>query len=411
MNTSLEEASADPGLDRLGRSRTLDGIASARTAVAPSLDGLTRLAAEVLEAPMSVVGLLDSELTHVWSAYGCEAGPPRPRAATFCGYAVLQQEMFVVRDTLADARFHEHPNVVGAPHVRSYAGAPLVIDGHIVGSLCVLDTRARDFGLDGLRRLGTIAEQVVAQLELACAKQRLQSLQAEREREVLDMRRFAYSVSHDLKSPALRVKRFAQAASEDCRSGACSEASYCLGQIAQIGEGMGTLINDIVALTQTSRSDARCVTTDLEELLTAVANHHTRFAAEAGVELRVSTEVDTLRVEPARLREILGHLISNGVKYRTPGRGDAFVRLSVTAEADEVHMAVEDNGLGIDAVHQQRVFDMFEQVHPDHAAGMGLGMTIVRRHVEALGGCVELQSTPGVGTRFIVRLPRRERSK
>jgi GAF domain-containing protein len=88
------------------------------------------------------------------------------RDTSFCAHAVYHREMLLVPDALRDERFHDNPAVIGDPHVRFYAGAPLTLkSGAIVGTLCVLDTRERDFDAIDRSILESLRLLVVAELE------------------------------------------------------------------------------------------------------------------------------------------------------------------------------------------------------------------------------------------------------
>ncbi len=122
-------------------------------------DRLTRSAAEQLDTPIALLTLVDGQRQWFKSRMGLEA-TETPREISFCGHAILKNELFVVEDASRDPRFADNPLVTGDPHIRFYAGAPLSAPGgHRIGTLCVIDTVPRTLGtversiLDALRRL------------------------------------------------------------------------------------------------------------------------------------------------------------------------------------------------------------------------------------------------------------------
>jgi signal transduction histidine kinase len=100
---------------------------------------------------------------------------------------------------------------------------------------------------------------------------------------------------------------------------------------------------------------------------------------------------------------VVYNLLSNALKYCAPDR-PAVVQLRCRREADTAVLEVQDNGIGLDASQQARVFGMFQRVHT-HVEGAGIGLYMVKKIVENIGGTVTLRSEPGVGSTFTVSLP------
>ena len=133
------------------------------------LDAITRVASAICQTPIALITLIeDSGLSFV-SRVGL-AGMPPPREETLCGRAVLGPDVLVVPDALADSRFASHPAVIGEPHIRFYARAPLVTpEGNALGALCVMDPQPRQptpEQIDALRTLSRAAVTFLAKREL-----------------------------------------------------------------------------------------------------------------------------------------------------------------------------------------------------------------------------------------------------
>lgn len=130
-------------------------------------DDLTSLAADICQTPISLVTLVDETRQWFKSRRGLDLCETH-RDFAFCAHALLEpDEVFVVPDTHLDARFADNPLVAGPPHIRSYAGAALVMhDGHPLGTLCVIDTRPRRLRSGQREALQALSRQAVTQIEM-----------------------------------------------------------------------------------------------------------------------------------------------------------------------------------------------------------------------------------------------------
>lgn len=127
-------------------------------------DRLTRLATRIFQVPIAVCSLVDKKRQWFKSTTGLDASET-PREISLCGHAILGEELFVIEDASKDWRFFDNPLVVGEPHIRFYAGAPLRIsNGAALGTLCIIDHQPRKFTDDHLRSLEDLAR--IAEQEL-----------------------------------------------------------------------------------------------------------------------------------------------------------------------------------------------------------------------------------------------------
>lgn len=150
-------------LDRLGALRRY-GILD--TAAEPAFDRITAIVTRVLEVPIALVSLIDAERQWFKSCVGLGGAAETSRDVAFCAHAIHADEVFVIPDAVADERFADNPRVVGAPHIRAYAGAPLrTSDGYRLGTLCAIDRRPRSFTAEQLAMLTDLAHVVISEME------------------------------------------------------------------------------------------------------------------------------------------------------------------------------------------------------------------------------------------------------
>ena len=133
-------------------------------------DDITRIAEMICQTPIALMSLVDADRQWSKSAVGLETREA-PISVSFCAHAIMETGVLVVPDTLRDDRFNNNPLVTGSPHIRFYAGAPIISqDGHPLGTVCVIDRRPRLLHRDQLQTLQALARQVVASLELRRAQ-------------------------------------------------------------------------------------------------------------------------------------------------------------------------------------------------------------------------------------------------
>ena len=160
MTPALLPRNEPERLEALQRYEVLD------TGPEQKFDDLTRLASHICQTPIALISLVDAERQWFKSRVGLTTSQT-PRSVSFCGHAILEEDVMVVPDTAADPRFADNPMVTGEPNVRFYAGAPLLTPGgHALGTLCVIDRVPHALTPGQLDALRALARQVVAQLEL-----------------------------------------------------------------------------------------------------------------------------------------------------------------------------------------------------------------------------------------------------
>lgn len=157
-------------VDEVTRIETLRELKLLDSSPEERFDRLTRLAKRMFNVPIALVTLVDVNRQWFKSSVGLDASET-PRDISFCGHAILGDDVFLVPDATLDERFHDNPLVVGDPYIRFYAGCPLnASNGTKLGTLCIIDSDPRDFDDDDLailRDLARMAEQEMSAVQLA----------------------------------------------------------------------------------------------------------------------------------------------------------------------------------------------------------------------------------------------------
>jgi len=174
---------APVSVNEAARVAALDRYAILDTEPEQSFDDLVILAAHICKTPIALLTLVDDHRQWFKSAVGVQVRET-PREVSFCAHAIQQPDLFIVPDTLQDPRFKDNPLVTGEPHIRFYAGAPLVNeDGFALGTLCVGDRQPRELDEDQKVALTSLSHLAFRQIELRTHLQMLKDALNDRTRE------------------------------------------------------------------------------------------------------------------------------------------------------------------------------------------------------------------------------------
>src|SRR5688572_12225624 len=270
-------------------------------------------------------------------------------------------------------------------------------------------------GADGRARLqvgvvNDITAQRQAQEELAALHERLHRLVEERTAALAaksaQLENFVYTVGHDLRAPLRAINGYAEFITEDEGVRLTADSSGYLDQIKKATRRLDGLIRDLLAFTRAADVDLRIEMVPMERVVDYVLESLKDEIAARQAEVTVETPLPAVRGELNSLEQVVTHLMTNALKFVPPN-----VRPQVTIRAtecgDHVRFSITDNGIGIAPEFHNRVFRMFERL--DNARGYpgtGVGLPIVGKTIERLGGKVGLKSTAGHGSTFWFELPK-----
>jgi signal transduction histidine kinase len=215
---------------------------------------------------------------------------------------------------------------------------------------------------------------------------------------------FIYSVAHDLRSPLRSIRGFAEILEEDYGVQLGDGGRKHIERIVQAAGDMDGLIKDLLEYSQVSRGKLALTPVDINRLLSEVRMQFEPEIQQKNAKLSIDPSLpDVLGYEPT-LRQALVNLLSNAFKFVPPNEKPDVRVYSCAAAEGHVRICVEDKGVGIDPEHHERIFGVFEQLSPDEYSGTGIGLAIVRRAVERMGGRVGVDSKLGHGSRFYIEL-------
>ncbi|HYY61377.1 MAG TPA: ATP-binding protein [Burkholderiales bacterium] len=246
------------------------------------------------------------------------------------------------------------------------------------------------------------AEVAVRRLNLSL-EQRVQERTAELAEANQEMQAFSYTVSHDLRAPLRGIQGFANALVEDFSASLGDEGRRYCERIAAAGERMEDLIEDLLDYSRLARQQIVTKPIDLPSMVReAIERLQTQIkSAQAQVSLDAS---GTVIAHPTVLLMVIQNLLANAITFVAKGTKPE-VDIWSEDRQDWLRLNLQDNGIGIEQKNIDRIFNVFERLHGDEAyAGTGIGLAIVKRAMDRLGGTCGVESAPGKGSRFWIEL-------
>jgi PAS domain S-box-containing protein len=229
---------------------------------------------------------------------------------------------------------------------------------------------------------------------------------AELEAKNRELETFTYSVSHDLKAPLRGIDGYSRLLLEDHLENLNQEGRTFLQTIRRATEQMNQLINDLLDYSRLERRTMLKRPVDLKEMIDLLLQERSEEIKQRGVDLVVDITCATVQIEPEGLGQALRNLLDNALKF-SRDRSDA--KIEIVAHPDEAGclISVRDNGIGFDMQYQERIFEIFQRLHyAEEYPGTGIGLAIVRKTMQRMGGRAWAESSLGQGAVFYLQIPK-----
>ncbi|BCQ28419.1 sensor histidine kinase (plasmid) [Caballeronia sp. NK8] len=396
-----------------------------------SFDDIVALASTICDVPIALVSLIDAERQWFKACIGLEVRQTH-RDQAFCAHAILKpSELLVVADAAADLRFCENPLVVGPPHIRFYAGAPIVTDsGHALGTVCVIDQVPRTLTSRQLDALQALARQTArllhareSEIESEIRRQAMQEKisraladddtthsELRRQQRVASVGQLTGGVAHDFNnllqtiSTTLQLAQLKAAQPEQV-------VRWTQSGLTAVRRG-ADLVAQILSFSRDQAPEAEPLCVSVH-----VAGMRDLLARTLGSGIRIDFELGTYeclaRCNPAQLEAAVLNLVINA-RDALDGTGTITVRtrrieqqesfLSTGLKAGEyVELSVTDDGPGMPLEVATRAFEPFFTTKTE-GRGTGLGLAQVYGFALAAGGTARVDTSPGQGTTATVLL-------
>lgn len=298
---------------------------------------------------------------------------------------------------------------------RSFLAVSLVVEKELIGELALFANQPAAFNLEHQAIAQEVANQLAVAIQQARQREQLQSYTNFLEQRVqertaaleesnADMEAFTYSVSHDLREPVRVLQGFAQILLEDYADQLDSVGQDFTRRILTSAQRMEALLRDLLSYSHLSRTELVLQRINLNSLVTEVLTQLEVQLMERQAVVTVEEPLLGLMGQHTILVQVVTNLLTNAIKF--VGRGEKpVVRIWTHKRSQWVRLWVEDNGIGIEPKHQKRIFQVFERLHGAEVyPGTGIGLAIVRRGVERMGGQVGVESALAQGSRFWIEL-------
>jgi len=281
------------------------------------------------------------------------------------------------------------------------AGNFILLNGLMSLFLGRFDLILRTALKNALEREADLKNEVAAREQIQAEREKLI---AQLEANNAELERFTYTVSHDLRSPLVTIKGFVGMVQKDIRDNRPGRIESDLQRISRATEKMDALLSELLELSRIGRIVNPPEEVDTVQLIQDAIDSVDAQIRSKNVNVHISPTLPKLYGDRLRLREVFENLIGNAAKYM----GDQttpVIEIGNQEEQGEHIFFVRDNGMGIEAGYQTRIFNLFEKLNPN-IEGTGIGLTLVKRIIEVHGGKVWVESEGlGKGSTFCFTIP------
>jgi PAS domain S-box-containing protein len=239
--------------------------------------------------------------------------------------------------------------------------------------------------------------------ELARANRELENRVAARTAELAEtnshLEAFVYSIAHDLRAPLRSMQAFSSMLLEENGANLDEAGKHYARRVVRAAESMDMMVLDLLAYGRAARSSLELGPADVAAAWAAAIAQNEHLVREKNALVETTAALPTVRAHQATLTQVLANLLGNALKF-VPAGTTPRVRLWAESRPDIVRLWVEDNGIGIAPEHHERIFRVFERLNGQDYSGTGIGLSIVRKGIERMGGRVGVESRLGQGSRF-----------
>jgi signal transduction histidine kinase len=362
-----------------------------------SFDQFTKLAAKLLDVPIALISLVDTDRIWFKSRFGLDVSQI-DRDPGLCASVILSDKIYLVEDALTDIRTLANPLVAGKFGLRFYAAIPLKVrEGYNLGTFCVIDKKPRKFTTLQTEILQSLANMVIDQMELRLATRTA----------IYNQNRALSIFTHDLKNPLASIVIATELITEE------KNKPQPIDDMCKIiSEAGRKMINTINVQLETAREEAskinlRLDKLDFAKLIKNVVTANQILANKKNQKLQINIKSNSfVLADENKLTEIVDNLINNAIKYSQKKKN---IVLTIRERNSYAVLEVCDEGPGLSEEDKKNLFQRFTRLSAQptgEESSTGLGLSIVKALVEAHNGIVWAESEgKDKGSKFVVEIP------
>ncbi|GAB3330548.1 GAF domain-containing sensor histidine kinase [Marivirga atlantica] len=366
--------------------------------------GIVQLAAFICKVPSSMISIIGAEKQWFKGKVG-DVEDNLAREITFCGHAINQDGLFLIEDASKDVRFHDNPLVTKYPYCRFYAGIPLKLDGHNLGTLCVLDTKPRKLDQEQIVNLKLLAEQATKLVTLRGKELELTNQNAIIKRRNNDLsvsssvnKQMMSMISHDVRGPIGSILTYFKSKNEKLHDVDKVQKFFplmesTLRSIYDMVENMLEWSNHI--------NNPKVKEVDLLEVLQEVESLHASQLAFKQNKFETNLKQSTKVVcDKNALLFILRNLVGNAIKFTEEG----IITVNFTEQDDDcIKISVVDTGIGMSEELLGKVRSAEKKISTSgtrQEKGSGMGLNLIQKFLQKLDSELTIESKVNQGSTF-----------
>ena len=324
------------------------------------------------------------------------------------GWVVKHKAPLLTNQPSADPRSKGVP--VGHVPIHRFLGVPAMVGDQLLGMIAVANAN-QDYQFQDQDTLERVADLFAIAIQQFRAVDLLKQRTQELIRSNQELEEFAYVASHDLQEPLRKIRSFTELLQKQLYISVDERARKYMDYVVDAAQRMQELINDLLEYSRLGRLEVTYKSVDMEAIFDKLIADLSHLIEESG-SIITHDPLPEIKANPIQMERLLKNLVTNAIKFRSNEPPQIHITTyqrqteSAKGEVNEWVFSVKDNGIGIHPDYHERIFQLFQRLHPrEEYPGTGMGLAICKKIVEKHGGNIWVESQEGKGATFYFTIP------